>query len=862
MFNVNSKKAVFKLANRSFKGNRTRNLIAITAIALTAVLFTALFTVGSGMVENIQRQTMRMAGGDGMGILKYVTEEEYEQVKDHELIEEISYNRLMCGKINNDVLIKRHGELYYMDDTGIKLAFAEPAYGHKPEAANEIMMDRKTVRLLGMEEKVGTPVILNMVVHGEEVEREFVLSGWWEADPAFNVSIMVTSKAYMEAHRDELYNSYKTDGDVTGVINCYIMFKNSFNLEDKVSRVITESGYSMDENDPNYMESNVNWSYMSTDFNMDLPTVSGVVLALLLIAFAGYLIIYNIFQISVIRDIRFYGLLKTIGTTGKQIRKVIRFQALYLSGIGIPIGLALGYATGCSIVPLIMEFSSYGQMPDYQTKPNPFIFIVSMVFAFATVFISTAKPGHIAAGVSPVEAVSYTESMDMDRKTHKNKKGEKVGRNVRKKQRDIRRSAKISDMAAANLGRSKKRTVLVVVSMALSLVLFNTIYTFSRCFDMDKFLSRFVDTDFLIAHAAYFNYEYLGPDNALTESMVEAVMAQPGFEEGGRIYADPRGVEVLREEIEGIGEGEDGNGNVFCIVYGMEDLPLDRQTVLEGEIDIEKLKTGKYILEGVGVGDNDEPLWETSTHEIGDIVTLHNYKGDGETIAENEYMTYQFEVMAKVAVRTFTNSAGWGDDRTFYLPAQVYKGMVSNPGLMSYVYNVEDEEEAAMDAFLENYTQQTEPFMNYSSKMTRVAQFEGMRNMIIIVGGTLSLVIGLIGVLNFVNSVLTSILTRRRELAMLQSVGMTTKQLRRMLVLEGLYYTAAAGCASLILGILLSLTVVRAMAGGMWFFSYRFTVWPLCMTIPVLLLIGSILPAAVLRVVEKQSIVERLREAE
>ena len=64
MFKVNSKKAVRRIANKSFMANRTRNVIAVAAIALTAVLFTALFTVSSGMIENMQKQTMRQAGGD------------------------------------------------------------------------------------------------------------------------------------------------------------------------------------------------------------------------------------------------------------------------------------------------------------------------------------------------------------------------------------------------------------------------------------------------------------------------------------------------------------------------------------------------------------------------------------------------------------------------------------------------------------------------------------------------------------------------------------------------------------------------------------------------------------------------------
>ena len=250
MFNVNSKAAVRKLSRKSFAAAKSRNLIAVLAIALTALLFTALFTVGSGMIENFQRQTMRQAGGDGMGVLKYVTDEQYDRVKGHELIDEISYNRILCDDVLNEEFLKRHAEFYYMDDVGIKLGFCEPVGGHKPVAANEVMMDTRTIKLLGIEPKEGEPVTLKLLVHGKEVERDFVLSGWWEADPAFNVSILVGSRAYVDAHLDELYNDYKESLQLTGVINCYIMFKNSMDLEGKMERVVMESGFSTDQDSP------------------------------------------------------------------------------------------------------------------------------------------------------------------------------------------------------------------------------------------------------------------------------------------------------------------------------------------------------------------------------------------------------------------------------------------------------------------------------------------------------------------------------------------------------------------------------------------------------------------------------------
>lgn len=850
MLKVNSKKAIRRLSNRSFKANASRNIIAVMAIALTAILFTALFTVGSGMIENIQKQTMRQAGGDGMLIFKYLTDEQYDRIKDHELIEKISYNRIISDEVIDDRLLKRHAEIYYMNDTGIELGFCSPTHGRKPEAENEIIMDTRAMKMLSVPEEVGAGVTFKMRIHdGEIVERDFVLSGWWEADPTFDMaSIMVVSRAYIDAHIDELYNSYYENYEMTGTINSYAMLKNSFGLERKLERIITESGYSTDETAPNYVASNVNWSYMSSNFDMDLPTVMAVIAAILLIIFTGYLIIYNIFQISVIKDIRFYGLLKTIGTTGKQVKKIIRRQALVLSCIGIPIGLIAGYFIGTAIVPLIMNQSSFAGA-NFTTSANPIIFIGSTVFALVTIAISTAKPGRIAAGVSPVEAVRYTDNTNTKKKNRKS------------------RGAKIGGMAAANLRRNKRRTILVVISMSLSLVMFNTIYTMSIGFDMDKFLSTFVETDYLVSHASLANYGYVGDEDTVTENMISAIEAQNGFKEGGRFFADIRDAECFRVKPNGSGThylrvNEDDKGNYFSAVYGLEDFPLGNLKVIEGEIDYEKLQTGKYILEGVQTDDNHNPIWETSHYNIGDTVTLCNYKGDGETIADNEYTEYNYEVMAKVEVNTFTNSCRSGFDYTYYLPAEIYKTMVANPGTMSYVYNVEDGTEPAMDAFLTNYTENIEPVMSYSSKHTKENEFKGMQNMVLIVGGVLSIIIGLIGVLNFINSMLTSILTRKREFAMLQSIGMTSKQLRKMLIAEGLMYTASSGALSLALGAGVSTLLANTVAKSIWFFTYQFTLLPLIITIPILLVIGILLPIPVLKSVEKQSVVERLRETE
>lgn len=125
-------------------------------------------------------------------------------------------------------------------------------------------------------------------------------------------------------------------------------------------------------------------------------------------------------------------------------------------------------------------------------------------------------------------------------------------------------------------------------------------------------------------------------------------------------------------------------------------------------------------------------------------------------------------------------------------------------------------------------------------------------------GNAVSVVIALVGVLNFINSMVTAIVSRKREFAVIQSVGMTKKQLGRMLVNEGLFYVVLTLAASYLLSSLAVGIVVRAMvAGG--FTTFHFTLLPLVICTPVLLLFAVLIPHLCFRNLEQHSIVERLR---
>ena len=149
--------------------------------------------------------------------------------------------------------------------------------------------------------------------------------------------------------------------------------------------------------------------------------------------------------------------------------------------------------------------------------------------------------------------------------------------------------------------------------------------------------------------------------------------------------------------------------------------------------------------------------------------------------------------------------------------------------------------------------------LDYESKATYAAHFYSMRSMFLLLGGALSFIVGLVGVLNFFNSIVTGISSRRRELAVLQSIGMTGRQLQTMLALEGLLYALGAAALALVLILLTAPLFGNALSDLFWFFAYRLTLWPVAVITPIFALLGIVIPVLNCRAAQRHPIVERLR---
>lgn len=203
-----------------------------------------------------------------------------------------------------------------------------------------------------------------------------------------------------------------------------------------------------------------------------------------------------------------------------------------------------------------------------------------------------------------------------------------------------------------------------------------------------------------------------------------------------------------------------------------------------------------------------------------------------------------------------------GDGLFLYLPTSIYKELYDEPVVYKYVFNVEENQREHMTDFLEQYMDSEDAGINYLSAQSARESAEGERTMISFVGGLVGVIFGIAGILNLINMMVTTILTRRHEFATMQSIGMTTRQLTKMMIYESVYYAAGACLSGIAAAALLDLTIIRSLLDSMWHFTFRFTLAPAFAVSIILMIVSVIVPILALKFFNKGSIVEQLRVAE
>ena len=837
MIKVDSKRTIHIVAKRFMQVNRGRNCIAIVAVIMTAVMFTSLFSALLSMMKSTQQQEIRMNANTSQITIDDLTYEKFAEASKFEKIKDFGYS-IVVGGIANKEFDNSAAEMKYADDKGAAAVLCSPSQGRMPEKYDEVAMSTIALDLLGLPREVGTKVELQYRIGGKKASREFVLSGYWKGDPLSSVQNVWVSKEFCEDTVTKASLSSIEKGKTEGAYSLYIWCDSIFHLDDIVDEMDRRYHFS-----DTYGRIYFNSAY---DFFAEDAFPLDTVIVLLLIIFAsGYLIIYNVFRISVNNDIRTYGLLKNIGTTGRQLKSIVRRQALALSVIGIPPGLLIGYVIGLGMTPYLLSDNSAMGVISVEPSINPLIFIFAAFFAGLTIYIGCQMPARIVANISPVDAVR----MNLEEQNRKTRK----------------RTGKTTPlfMAFSNMKRSWKKALLVVISLALPMTLLNASYSISKSFDYDHFLSIYSSFDFDvsgISHSAYSSNM-----NAVTPEFIKEAAAQKDTEKLALIYnedirypLDDKGYENLAKIIDRAEKEKYIKGyqlekertylagrEAFAHVMGINREAYEKMMFTGDKPSYDQFAAGGYVI----VGDLVQGFG--TFYDPGDKITLGMGNSKEYTVLAVGWMPFDLTYRFGTKETIF--------DCSFYVPVSEYTALGGNENAMLAGIDVKQGREKAYGRWLSGRIEDAEPTLYVESRMAALEQCEAFSEKYYMILTLLSAVLFAIGLLNFFNTSSVTIMARRRELALLEAVGQTRKQIRKMLVIEGLIYLLAAVLLADTAGMAVASPLILNTVGRAFFFSYHPSLAASFAGLPLMVLIAVAVPVYNYLRMSRETIVERLR---
>lgn len=838
MVKVESKTTINTVVSRFMKVNRGRNLIAVLAIVMTTVMFTALFTAAMSVVKSQQQHEMRSTMDSAHITIQQMTKGQLEVVQDYTHIQR-SGVAIFATLAENKELRETQTELRYGDEYAAESFMCGPQKGRLPKSEEEIALSTITLNQLGVEPKLGNKVKLSYTLSGKRQTKEFTLSGYWTGDPLPVAQIAWVSEDFCLKHCKEATEASLAKRDYEGEYSLNIWCRNVWKLTDYAEELSQEL-----KGTPARVAVNPAFERYIGEDGFPIGTL---VLILLIIFLSGYLIIFNVFRISVNQDIQIYGLLKSVGTTGRQLKIIVRRQALGLSAVGIPVGIAAGCLVGRTMVPYLLANVNYTGADKIQALSyiHPWVLFLSAGFALCTVWIGCIRPCRAAASLSPIEAMRFSEQTS-GKASHKAR---------------ARISARV--MAVDNVKRTWRKSAAVILSLMLPIMVLNGAYTIVKGFDFDKFTEAYISSDFEISGLASdrgsSDLRAVGPDflkavshndDILSAACVYDTEMEHRLTDKG--YANLKAL-LETAKAEGILEGPELANEWELMetrkkpahILGINKDAFDKMTFIGKSCTWEEFNEGGRTI----IGPNTMVLG--SYYKKGEKVTL-NYEGkktEAKVIAEGS-VPYSLE---------YPFGAETWFDYTFYVPEKEYQTMEGQQGAMIAGLEARDGAEEKVDQWLKQYIEASQKPLYVNSRLEIKAACDGVVGKYYLILGSLCAVLFAIGVLNFFNTSAVSIMARSRELSLLEAVGMTKKQIRRMLTFEGVLYLGAALLLADTLGTVAAKYMIDKTVGTYFFFQCHMSVLPSLLAFPVLLLVAFAVPGYHYQRMSRRTIMERIR---
>ena len=521
----------------------------------------------------------------------------------------------------------------------------------------------------------------------------------------------------------------------------------------------------------------------------------------------GYLLIYNLSQIAVTLQVRLFGLLKTIGASIKHIRFIMLLSKLLLCAVGIPIGLLLAAIGSMYIVPLMVEASGV-DAGGAIISHSPLIYIGSAISTLTTVLLCTNPAKRKAASITPIEAMCFV----------KHERNEKPI------------SATMGNtfvFAFRNVFRQRKPAVIVLLALSISVISFVT----------DAFMNLTLDTDLLMKYSIVYDF-------SITSRSFDRINLQEDFVNEIRNLSVVADIRLLTR-----GETFATNGDWISLM-GIDPLMLQEvkySTITP--IDINAFSRGEIALVDI-----------TARNSI-DL----DYGFVFDLAVPDYTLPVQIEVGGSADIHTRYTMGGptsWTSGSAF----NSFRLIVSNEFLQT-IYptpNIRRLEVIAESGYdKELYLLLNEIIdNNYIAMRSRIQQrndLEAGRTAAIISSVGILFVMFLSALINYINVVGTSIIIRKQEFAILESIGLEKTRLRKILAFEGLCYCGIVLLVSL-LGNIILYPIFIYLRNRYTSLLFVYPVIPVTIIFLILLVVCAVVPVIMYKVINKLPLTTRLKE--
>ncbi len=751
------KHTIHGLALANVRQNRFRSILIIFSIFLTTLLLTAVAGFGYGMAEHNRRNAGNLYG-NYTAVFNRVTEKQYETIK---LRSEFTHvgKTAYAAQINSGDRNIDMG-LSFMDlNAAENINFVHSLQeGTLPQKENEIAAPAEFFAHLGLENaRQGDRVTIPFRIDNRSKfeEKEFVVSGVVKSQKMGTVQ-----KAFQGYVSQKFYESlYPEDIRSYGVtfrLNESLAL-NGDNCEEFIQELGERCGIEQNNISLNSM-------YLIWTYNPGTETVTTCIVIAFVVILVSVVVIYNIFQVGMVQKVQEYGKIRALGATRKQMRKMILREGMLLSAAAIPLGLLAGCGAAAvlfhQMILKISERITDAQLTNVSILSLPLLLLVTLA-VLMTVRLALARPMRAAAKISPVEAIRYQESTSR-----------------RNSLRKGRRKISVWSMTLSGLAANRSRTIITIITMGLSCVLFVTLANFAGNIDNEFEVQRSmeygqfsIELDASLNDEAYpeNNLFSIQKENPLGTKLQEQLRKIPGVTEvrSRKLFC---GENLSRDNMD-----EEGSRTSICVMNREEFERFGKGSAL-GTVDYDKVSAENGIIYGYSV------FMEDYGYELGQEMILRDLTG-GQAVYQGALMGAFGSAPASWVITEETfQKLGITEDVTEKIWIDCRKQDKENV-------------EAAIQELLTGVTHVKTD--SYDSVMTTVkASTHIMQWGIYIVLGFL----GVIGFMNMANTIITGVVTRKRELGVLQAVGMTNRQLNLMLQLEGILFSAGTVAVSLAVG--------------------------------------------------------------